>query len=135
MRATVLRLVIGAMGFAAVSCRDAASRVFPDTPLGQTGRDWLAAHNRAEGHAAVHFTLGNRGSAPVSGAETDSLVRASVRFAQSAGRLVPERLLYSTDTALAVLLRSEDTASRKWTIRLRPAVQPNTVKVQIEIGR
>jgi hypothetical protein len=44
------------------SCRN-ASPEFPKTPLGQVGRDWLAAHNRAEGHAAVHFTLLNRGSA------------------------------------------------------------------------
>ena len=47
------------------SCRN-GSPAFPETPLGQVGHDWLAAHNRAEGHAAVHFTMLNRGSAAVS---------------------------------------------------------------------
>jgi hypothetical protein len=117
------------------SCRDAASRVFPDTPLGRTGRDWLAAHNRGEGHAVVHFTLVNRGSALITGAQTDSIVSSGVRLAQAIGPLVPVRLMYSTDTALAVLLQSADTASRTWTARFRPVVQPNFVKVQVEIRK
>jgi hypothetical protein len=57
------------------SCRN-ASPEFPKTPLGQVGRDWLAAHNRAEGHAAVHFTLPeSRQRSDVSGSETMTLVR------------------------------------------------------------
>ena len=117
------------------SCRDAGARVFPDTPLGRVGRDWLAAHNRAEGHAAVHFTMQNRGLAPVTGAQTDSMVSASVRLARTIGPLVPVRVLYATDTALAVLLRSADTASIVWTARFHSAPQPALVDVLVEVNR
>lgn len=129
-----MRLGIG-VALTLAACRDAASRVFPETTLGRTGRDWLAAHNRAEGHAAVHFTLVNRGSAAVSGAQTDSIVESSVRFARTAGRLVPVQVLYSTDTALAVLLRSADTSTSTWTARFVPAPQPGLVKVAVEVSR
>jgi hypothetical protein len=117
------------------SCRDAASHVLPDTPLGDAGRAWLAAHNRAEGHAAVHFTAANRGSAPISGAQTDSIVRESVRLAQTIGPLVPIGALQSGDTLLSVLLQSADTASSLWTAEFRPVAQPSLVKVQVAIRR
>jgi hypothetical protein len=81
---------------------------FPETPLGRVGHDWLAAHNRAEGHAAVHFTLLNRGSAAMSGAQVDSAVRNQVQLAQRVGWLVPVRLLVSTDSVVVMLLRSAD---------------------------
>ena len=114
------------------ACRDAGS-VFPDTRLGQTGRDWLAAHNRGEGHAAVHFTMVNRGEAPASGAQIDSMVSASVRLAQTAGRLVPVELSCATDTAVVALLRAKD--GGLWTARFTPAVQPALVKVAVEVTR
>lgn len=106
---------------------------FPETPLGRVGHDWLAAHNRAEGHAAVHFTMLNRGSAAMSGAQTDSVVRAGVELAQRVGPLVPVRLLYSSDTALAMRLRSAD--GSLWNARFTPAVQPSLVKVAVELKR
>src|SRR5262245_10473437 len=68
------------------SCRD-RSPDFPETPLGHVGHDWLAAHNRGEGHAVVHFTMLNRGSADMSGAQMDSAVRAGVQLAQRVGPL------------------------------------------------
>ena len=117
------------------SCNDAAARVFPDTPLGRTGRDWLAAHNRAEGHAVVHFTMVNRGAAPISGAQTDSIVRDGVRLAKTIGPLVPVGAWQSSDTLLSVLLHSADTASTLWTAEFRPAVQPNLVKVRVQVTR
>ena len=70
------------------SCRG-GSPGFPETPLGHVGHDWLAAHNRGEGHAAVHFTMVNRGSAVMSGAQMDSAVRAQVEVdrAHAAGNV------------------------------------------------
>jgi len=115
-----------------LACR-AGSPDFPETPLGSVGHDWLAAHNRAEGHAAVHFTMLNRGSAAMSGVQTDSVVRAGVELAQRVGPLVPLRLLYSSDTALIMLLRSAD--SSVWSARFTPAVQPSFVKVAVELER
>ena len=115
-----------------LACRGGAPD-FPETPLGRVGHDWLAAHNRAEGHAAVHFTMLNRGSAAMSGAQTDSVVRAGVELAQRVGSLVPVRLLYSSDTALAMRLRSAD--GSLWSARFTPAVQPSLVKVAVELKR
>jgi len=106
---------------------------FPETPLGRVGHDWLAAHNRAEGHAAVHFTMLNRGSAAMSGAQMDSAVNAGVQRAERIGRLVPVRLLYSSDTALIVQLRSAD--GSLWNGRFRQAVQPSLVKVDVQVDR
>src|SRR5215471_1790200 len=83
---------------------------FPETPLGHIGHDWLAAHNRGEGHAVVHFTMLNRGSAAMSGAQMDSAVRAGVELARRVGPLVPVQLLYSSDTTLIMLLRSRDSS-------------------------
>lgn len=132
MRALPLwRVAFVALGF--VACRDEASRVIPDTPLGRVARDWLAAHNRDEGHAIVHFTLENRGSAPVAGAQTDSIVRAGMRLADSLGYLVPVRTLQSSKSTLAVLLRSKDGAT--WTARFTPVRQPSLVKVAVEVNR
>lgn len=114
------------------SCRD-GSPAFPETPLGRIGHDWLAAHNRAEGHAAVHFTMLNRGSAPMSGAQMDSAVRAGVELAERVGPLVPARLVSSGDTMLVMLLRSRD--GSLWSARFTPVVQPGLVKVDVEVGR
>ena len=106
---------------------------FPETPLGRVGHDWLAAHNRAEGHAAVHFTMVNRGTAAMTGAQMDSAVHAGVQLAERVGRLVPVRLLYSSDTTLIMLLRSAD--SSVWSARFTQAVQPSLVKVAVELKR
>jgi hypothetical protein len=115
-----------------LACRGGAPG-FPETPLGRVGHDWLAAHNRAEGHAAVHFTMLNRGSAAMSGAQMDSAVNAGVQLAERIGRLVPVRLLYSSDTALIMQLRSAD--GSLWNGRFRQAVQPSLVKVEVQVDR
>ena len=114
------------------SCRG-ASPGFPETPLGHVGHDWLAAHNRGEGHAAVHFTMGNRGSAAMSGAQMDSAVRAQVQLAQRVGPLVPVRLLASSDTMLVMLLRSADDSL--WSARFTRVAQPALTKVDVEVNR
>ena len=114
------------------ACRGGAPE-FPETALGHVGHDWLAAHNRAEGHAIVHFTMVNRGSATMSGAQMDSTVHAGVQLAERVGHLVPVRLLYSSDTSLVMLLRSAD--STVWSARFTPVVQPSLVKVAVELKR
>jgi len=115
-----------------LACRGGAPD-FPDTPLGHVGHDWLAAHNRAEGHAIVHFTMVNRGSAGMSGAQMDSAVHAGVQLAERVGPLVPVRLLSSSDTALSMLLRSAD--GSLWNGRFTQAVQPSLVKVEVQVVR
>ena len=114
------------------SCRG-GSPGFPETPLGHVGHDWLAAHNRGEGHAAVHFTMVNRGSAAMSGAQMDSAVRAQVQLAQRVGPLVPVRLLASSDTVLVMLLRSADDSV--WSARFTRVTQPALTKVDVEVNR
>jgi len=113
------------------SCRDAASSVFPETPLGRIGVAWLTAHNRAEGHAMVHFTMVNRGTAPMSGAQTDSAVYAGVKLAQELGHLDPVTVLSSSDTSVTVLLRSANRGM--WKAEFTSAVQPSLVKVLVRI--
>jgi len=115
-----------------LACRGGAPG-FPETPVGHMGHDWLAAHNRAEGHAFVHFTMLNRGSAAMSGAQMDSAVHAGVQRAERVGHLVPVRLLYSSDTTVVMLLRSAD--STVWSARFTQAVQPSLVKVAVELER
>ena len=115
-----------------LACRGGAPD-FPDTPLGHVGHDWLAAHNRAEGHAIVHFTMVNRGSAGMSGAQMDSAVHAGVQLAERVGPLVPVRLLSTSDTALIMLLRSAD--GSLWNGRFAQAVQPSLVKVDVQVVR
>jgi hypothetical protein len=116
-----------------MGCRDAGSNVFPETVLGRVGRDWLAAHNRHEGHAVVHFTMVNRGAAPMSGAQMDSTVYAGVRLADSLGPLVPVKVAQSSDTLLAVDLTSRD--GKIWMAEFRPAVQPSLVKVDVRVSK
>jgi len=116
---------------AIMGCRDGV--VVPDTPLGHVAADWLAAHNRAEGHAAVHYTLSHQGELKMSGAQVDSVVYASVKFAQAVGPFVPVRLLESSDTALALLLRSR--SSGDFTARFKPARQPAMLRVTVQIDR
>jgi hypothetical protein len=113
------------------SCRDPGSSVFPSTPLGELGVAWLTAHNRAEGHAMVHFTMVNRGTALMSGAQTDSAVYAGVKFAQELGPLVPIKLLYSSDTSVTVLLRSANRGM--WRGEFTSAAQPSLVKVHVRM--
>lgn len=113
---------------AVAACRD---DMFPATPLGRAGRDWLAAHNRGEGHAMVHFTMENRGTRTMSGAQTDSAVYAGVKLAQELGPLVPVRLIYSSDTSFAVLMRSAKRGM--WTAEFKSAVQPSLVKVLVRV--
>jgi hypothetical protein len=114
-----------------VSCRDAGSSLFPSTPLGELGVAWLAAHNRAEGHAMVHFTMVNRGTAPMNGAQTDSAVYAGVKLAQELGPLVPIKLLYASDTSVTILLRSANRGM--WRAEFTSAVQPSLVKVRVRM--
>ena len=115
-----------------LACRGGAPS-FPETPLGHVGHDWLAAHNRAEGHAFVHFTMLNRGSAAMSGAQMDSTVHAGVQRAERIGHLVPVRLLFSSDTTVVMLLRAADRSV--WSARFTQAVQPSLVKVAVELER
>jgi hypothetical protein len=121
------------MALALGACRDAASSVVPETPLGRVARDWVAAHNRDEGHAMVHFTMENRGTTPISGAQMDSIVYAGVRLADSLGPLVAVETLESSDSALAVVFRSKNGGT--WTARFTPAAQPSLVKVAIQVNR
>jgi hypothetical protein len=123
--------IMTASCIALVSCRDGAA--VPDTPLGHVATDWLAAHNRAEGHAAVHYTLTHQGELKMTGAQVDSAVYASVTFAQAVGPFVPVRVLESSDTALALLLRSR--SSGEFTARFKPAVQPALLQVAVQIDR
>jgi hypothetical protein len=120
------------LGLVLVSaCRDAS--VIPPTPLGQIATDWLTAHNRGEGHAAVHFTLTHQGSVRMTGLQVDSTVYAAVKFAQDVGRFVPVKLLESSDTSLVVLLRSARAGD--FTVRFTPAVQPSTSQVVVQVDR
>ena len=114
-----------------VACRDAS--VIPPTPLGQIATDWLTAHNRAEGHAAVHFTLTHQGSIRMTGPQVDSAVYSAVKYARDVGRFVPVKLLESSDTSLVVLLRSESAGD--FTVRFTPAQQPSTSQVVVQVDR
>jgi hypothetical protein len=128
-RFTILPALCAAVG--SPGCRDDA--VIPDTALGQVASDWLAAHNRAEGHAAVHFTLTHQGTLRMSGAQVDSAVYASVNFAQSVGPFAPVRLLQSSDTSLTILMRSRSAGD--FTARFTPVVQPAQSQVAVYVER
>jgi len=81
----------------------------------------------------VHFTMGNRGTAPISGRQMDSIVYAGVKVADSLGPLVAIKTLESSDSALAVLFRSKDGGT--WTARFTPMRQPSLVKVAVQVNR
>jgi hypothetical protein len=115
----------------AFGCRSPS--VVPDTPLGRVATDWLTAHNRGEGHAAVHYTLTHKGALGMTGAQVDSAVYELVKFARAVGPLEPVRLLESSDTSLAILLRSR--SAREFTARFKPAVQPALTQVAVRIDR
>ena len=133
MRMTVTRVaLVVPLVLLLGSCRGGAP-AFPETLLGHVGHDWLAAHNRGEGHAVVHFTMLNRGSAGMTGAQVDSAVRAGVQFAQRVGPLVPVRLMVSSDSVVVMLLRSADDSL--WSARFTPVAQPGLVKVDVEVNR
>ena len=108
------------------------STVIPETSLGVVAKDWLFAHNRGEGHAMVHFTTENQGSVRMSGAQMDSSVYDGVRFAREIGPLEPVRLVQSTDSSLAIVLRSGK--GDLWEARFTPAPQPSTVRVHIAVS-
>ena len=116
-----------------MACHDEASAIVPDTPRGRVDRAWIAAHNRDEGHAVVHFTATNRGTGPLSGAQMDSVVYSSVRFADSVGTLVVTRVNVSGDTLLDVALA--DRRGGTWTAQFRPVPQPAPFKVDVRIAR
>lgn len=80
----------------------------------------------------VHFTMTNRGTAAMSGAQTDSAVYAGVKLAQELGPLVPVRVIYSSDTSLVVLLRSSKRGT--WKAEFKTAVQPSLVKVLVRVN-
>ena len=79
----------------------------------------------------VHFTMVNRGTAPMSGGQTDSAVYAGVKLAQELGPLVPVKLLYASDTSVTVLLRSTNRGT--WKAEFTSAVQPSLVKVLVRM--
>jgi hypothetical protein len=112
------------------SCRD---RVLPNTPLGKLAAGWLHAHNEGDGHAMVHFTLVNQGTAPMSGAQVDSAVYDGVRFARQVGHLDPVKLLQSTDTSVVVILRSN--IGDEWKARFTSPPQPSQVKMLVRVSR
>ena len=116
-----------------IGCRDARSAVIPETSLGSAAKAWLFAHNQGDGHAMVHFTLENRGSAPMNGAQVDSTVYDGVRFARELGPVELVKLLRSTDASLSVLLRATD--GDLWTAEFTPAAQPSPVRVSVVVSR
>ena len=129
-----LRFRAGRFGLVALmvvtSCRD---RVIPATPLGKLAAGWIHAHNEGDGHALVHFTLVNRGSAPMNGAQVDSAVYDGVRFAKQVGPLEPVKLLQSTDTSVVVILRSN--IGDEWKARFTSSTQPSQVKMLVHVSR
>ena len=132
MIARPLRSVALALSVVLVSCRDAASAVVPRTALGEFAKEWLFAHNQGDGHAMVHYTLGNRGAAGMSGAQVDSTVYDGVRFAKAVGPLTPTALVESSDSSLTIQLRTEK--GDAWTARFTPAVQPSAVRVRVAVS-
>lgn len=128
-----LRSIALALSVLAVSCRDAASAVVPRTALGAFAKEWLFAHNQGDGHAMVHYTMGNRGTAGMSGAQVDSTVYEGVQFAKAVGPLTPTSLVESTDSSLTIQLRSE--TGDTWTARFTPAPQPSPVRIRVAVGR
>jgi hypothetical protein len=116
-----------------LGCRDAASAVLPETSLGAAAKAWLFAHNQGNGHAMVHFTVANRGNAPMNGVKLDSIVYDGVRFARELGPVELVKLLRSTDASLSVLLRATD--GNLWTAEFTPAAQPSPVRVRVVVSR
>ena len=121
-----------ALSVVLVSCRDAASAVVPRTTLGAFAKEWLFAHNQGDGHAMVHYALGNRGTAGMSGAQVDSAVYDGVRFASAVGPLTPTALIESSDSLLTIRLRSEK--GDAWTARFTSAAQPSAVRVRVAVS-
>jgi hypothetical protein len=113
------------------ACRDAASSTIPATPLGRFAKAWLRANNLGGAHALLHFMLEYPGRVRMTPSQQDSALQESVRLAQRQGTLVPIRLLYSTDTALAIIVRSDSAGMLKAVFR--PARQPNPAQVVVEL--
>jgi hypothetical protein len=107
--------------------------VLPTTPLGNLAAGWLHAHNEGDGHAMVHFTLVNRGAAPMNGAQVDSAVYDGVRFAKQVGPLEAVKLLQATDTSVVVILRSS--IGDEWKARFTSPQQPSQVKMRVHVSR
>ena len=115
------------------SCTEAGAGVLPATSLGAFAKEWLFAHNQGDGHAMVHYTMGNRVAGQMSGAQVDSTVYAGVKFAQAVGPLTPTSLVESSDTSLAIRLTSAK--GEVWTARFTPAKQPSPVRVRVDVSR
>lgn len=115
------------------SCSDAGSGVLPATLLGVFAKEWLFAHNQGDGHAMVHYTLGNRGAAQLSGAQIDSTVYDGVKFAQAVGALTPTQVIESSDSSLAILATS--VKGEVWKAQFTRATQPSPVRVRVEVSR
>jgi hypothetical protein len=115
-----------------LGCQDAGSSVIPSTPLGRFASAWLLANNRGNVHALVHFASEHEGTVKMAPSQQDSALWEALRFANSQGRLVPVQLLHTSDTSLAILLRSDSTGIFKAVFR--PVPQPNTTQVSVEIS-
>jgi hypothetical protein len=115
-----------------LNCRDVGSSVIPSTPLGRFASAWLLANNRGNVHALVHFASEHEGSVKMAPSEQDSALWEALRFAHEQGWLVPVRLLHTSDTSLAILLRSDSSGVLKAVFRLVP--QPNTAQVSVEVS-
>ena len=134
LRRSVVALAIATLAIATLAaCTDAGSNVLPATSLGAFGKEWLFAHNQGDGHAIVHYTMGNRVAGQMSGAQVDSTVYAGVKFAQDVGPLTPTTLVESSDTSLAILLKSAK--GDVWQARFTPTTQPSPVRVRVEVSR
>jgi hypothetical protein len=116
-----------------LSCRDASSSVIPSTPLGRYAVEWLSAHNRGDTHSIVHFTVTHRGSVRMTPLQEDGAVHEGVQFAREIGPLVALKVLASSDTALAVLLRTVRADS--FAILFKPASQPGVTPVLVQVDR
>jgi hypothetical protein len=132
-RAPIARTVVLFAVAMLASCTESGSDILPATSLGRFGKEWLFAHNQGDGHAMVHYTMGNRVTGQMSGAQVDSTVYAGVKFAQEVGPLTPTTLAESSDTSLAILLRSAK--GDVWQARFTPAKQPSPVRVRVEVSR
>lgn len=131
MRRRVARSVALLSSSLVLACGGSARVVLPETTLGTVAKEWLFAHNQGDGHAMVHFTLGNRGSAGMTGSQVDSAVYAGVRFARELGPLEPVALMWSTDSSLAIVLRSKTRGF--WTAEMTLAEQPSPVRVKVNV--
>ncbi len=79
----------------------------------------------------VHFTMRNRGTVTMNGAQIDSTVFDGVQFSKTVGRLVADSIVESSDSVLTLSLRSANGAI--WLARFTAAEQPSTVQVRVSV--